>query len=125
MQESAESVVALRSLTEQERATYAAQVKPARRKAAMSQQELADAAQVSRGTVSNIERGATIPQEDGLRAVMTVLGLRVDGEQQWPEWVEEWVAVIGPLMARLSPERRGDVLGRVVVMLGEAMRDGR
>lgn len=109
-------------LTEQERATYAARIKPARTEAKMTQLDLATAAGVSRGTVANMESAKVVPQAEHLRSVMLALDLVLDGTE-WSDGVREWVGVLAPLIERIPPAKRGELLGRVVVLLGEAMTD--
>lgn len=56
----------------------------ARRDQALSQQELADAAQVSRTTVTEIESGRRFPQPRTRRALAAALGLQ-PAQIAWPE----------------------------------------
>lgn len=56
----------------------------ARQDKALSQQELADAAQVSRTTVTEIESGRRMPQPRTRRALAAALGLQ-PAQIAWPE----------------------------------------
>lgn len=56
----------------------------ARKDKALSQQELADAAQVSRTTVTEIESGHRSPQPRTRRALAAVLGV-LPAQIAWPE----------------------------------------
>jgi len=60
----------------------------ARKDQALSQQELADAAQVSRTTVTEIESGRRAPQPRTRRALAAVLGLQ-PAQIAWPEPPDE------------------------------------
>lgn len=100
--------------TKQERARLAAQVAPARKARGWSQDELASAAAVSRGTVGNIEGGEKVPQADNLARVLDALDLRASPADAWPEDVQGWLAVLAPLIDALPDEGRESTMLRVL-----------
>lgn len=106
---------------EQERARYAALVGPARRAAGLTQQEVADRAGVSRGTVSNIESNTLVPQAEKLYRVMVALDIYPDDEPRWSETVEAWVNLIASLVDQLPEEARERVMLDVVSRLQAAV----
>lgn len=96
----------LRSMTTDERRSYAAQVKEVRESQKMTQQELAEAAGVTRQTISNLERG-TIPQTDILLRVCGVLGIEVDDDQTLSDDTKIWLGVIGGILEMTPQPHRG------------------
>lgn len=106
-------------MDEQTRLTYSRQLRSARANAGMTQQEVAEAAGVSRNTYASMESGAKIPQSEKLWSVMLVLGIRPDRTE--PEWLQEWWRIIEPLARRLPEESRGVAMGRIVKVLHDAI----
>lgn len=90
----------LKGASAEERARYAALVRPARRRAGMSQAELAIIADVDRTTVSNVERGAFSPQADVLRRMLRALGIATDEHDADIE-VQQWTAMLESLLLAL------------------------
>lgn len=109
-------------MTRQERLSHAARVETAREARGWTQQELADRAGVSRGSVGNIERAKTAPQAEKLWRVMVALDLSPDPLAGIPEAARKWVAIIAPLIAALPDERREDVMMSVLMTLGRETR---
>lgn len=107
-------------MTEQERSTWASKIRPARVARSLSQQEVADMAGVARNTVVNAESGTKIPQADKLWRIMIALDLTPDPREEWPDWVQEWIAVIAPLIQAIPQPPRNQVMTEVVMMLGNA-----
>jgi transcriptional regulator with XRE-family HTH domain len=116
----AQEPIGMPAMDEQERMAYAERVRPARRARGLGQSELAAAAGVARGTISNIESGATVPQSEKLWRVMRALDLTPDLAEGWPEPVQAWLRVIAPLIEAIPAERQGRVLGEVIMMLADA-----
>lgn len=103
----------------------AEQVREVRKDRKLTQQQLADAADVSLGVVSNFERFFTYPQPGNLRAILRVLDLSdADAEEQadpqegvlercprcdrtfWPETYELVFDILGAYMDTLPPAER-------------------
>lgn len=106
-------------MSEQQRLTYARELKPARARLGMTQGQVAEEAGIARNTYAHMEKGQTIPQAQNLWAAMLVLGIRPDRAE--PEWLQEWWRIIEPL-ARLVPEsKRGVVMGEIVRTLHDAI----
>lgn len=107
-------------MDEQERATWASKIKPARVAKGLTQQELADMSGVARRTIGNIETGKMIPQAGNLRRLMMALDLGPDPADEYPEWVREWIAVIAPLIQVIPQPPRNEVMTEIVMLLGNA-----
>lgn len=113
----------LRGASASERAHYAALVRPARLRRGLSQQALAQLAEVDRTTVSNIERGAGAPQEDVLRRLFAALGLATDAQRHDPE-VELWIAVMSELLSSVPADRRHLAADAAIATLAAHVRAG-
>jgi len=113
----------LRGADAAERSRYGALVRPARLRQGLSQQALADLADVDRTTVSNIERGAGAPQEDVLRRLFGALGVATDAQPQDPD-VELWVAVMAELLAKVPFDRRHLAADAAIATLAAHVRVG-
>lgn len=111
-------------MTEQEREAWARKVRPARLEKGITQDELEMMSGVSRRTIGNIEAGRMIPQAKNLRKLMVALDLGPDPADSYPDWVHTWLAIFGPLIAKLPEEGRGEVLSSIVTTLGEAIMAG-
>lgn len=92
-------------LTQSQRVALAQQVKVARVERGLTQAELAEAAGVSRQTVSNMETGQRAPQEGALRKLMDVLGIELS-EDVLSEDTRLWVGLIGGILEALPESRR-------------------
>lgn len=92
-------------LTQSQRVALAQQVKVARVERGLTQAELAEAAGVSRQTVSNMETGQRAPQESALRKLMDVLGIELS-EDVLSEDTRLWVGLIGGMLEALPEQRR-------------------
>lgn len=103
----------VRKLSEQERLQYAQQIKTVRLNKGMSQVDLAEAANVGRGTIINIETGKTIPQGEVLVRVMRALDMVADEGEHVPEWIQGNLAIIAKMLARVPEDRRADVLSGI------------
>ena len=97
----------------EERGDLANQVKTVRRKAGLTQQELADEVGVSRQTIGNLESGATIPQHKTLVAILDRLGIEPRAAE-FSDKTTRWLAVVGGIMDSL-PEERRDKAGQAAV----------
>ncbi|MEB0303851.1 helix-turn-helix transcriptional regulator [Cryobacterium sp. 10I1] len=104
----------------QTRLSYSQKVRPARVAQGLSQDELAEMAGVSRGTVMNLESGKSAPQADKLWRILLALDIAPGRDNEWPVYVEEYLRLIAPLITAITDEkRRGEVMGKVIMMLGE------
>src|SRR5699024_5201608 len=104
---------------EQQRLTYARELRPARAKMGMTQQQVAEEAGIARNTYAHMESGKQIPQAKNLWAAMLVLGIRSDRTE--PEWLQEWWRIIEPLARQLPESERGVVMGEIVRTLHNAI----
>lgn len=100
----------------------AARVRPTREARGWTQAELASAADVSRGTVGNIEAGKAAPQSANLARVLDALDLRARTVDDWPEDVQGWLAALAPLVAALPDEVRERTMLAVLGQLVAAAR---
>jgi len=104
----------------QTRLLYAQRAREARLLASRTQEDVADAAGISRNTLVDMESGKRIPQMKNLWAVMLELGVGLGDSE--PEWLREWWGAIAPLARRLPPATRGEVFGEIIGVLHEALR---
>lgn len=109
-------------MDEQTRLRYAAQLKPARVKAGLTQAEAAEVAGVARNTYAAMESGATIPQAEKLWRAMLAVGIQPSTSDE-PTWLQEWWQIIAPLARRVPPEKRAQVMGEIVQALYGAVVD--
>ena len=109
-------------MSEQERSTYAARVAPARIALGLTQDQLAERADVSRGTIGNIESGKRVPQADVLWRIMTALDLRPDMAPEWPEEIEGWLRVLAPVIQAIPDASRERVMLQVLTTLAAATK---
>lgn len=110
-------------MDEQTRKAYASKIKQARVAAGLRQEELADIAGVSRRTIGNIERGTVVPQSAVLRRLMTALDMAPHPGDHLPDWVDEYMQIIAPLIMSIQQPERGEVMRRVILLLSEAAAD--
>jgi transcriptional regulator with XRE-family HTH domain len=96
----------------------AEKVRAERLRRAWTQQELADAAGVSMGTVSNFERRVSDPQPPKLRKMIEALDLeRAAGDDQasetrtdWPADVKTFLDLMGLFLVGMDETQRYDVM---------------
>jgi transcriptional regulator with XRE-family HTH domain len=93
-----------RRLSVEDRKRLAEQVRTTRDALGMTQSDLAQAAGVTRQTVSNLENG-TAPQERVLRSVLAVLGISATGST-YSEDTEMWLGIIGGVLEALPDDSR-------------------
>lgn len=102
----------LPNLPFEERKKLAGQVASLRKAANLKQAELANLADISRQTLSNIERGS-VPQMDNLRRIYEVLGADIAPTTFTAE-TEQWLAIVGGIMDSL-PDQRKAAAGQAAV----------
>lgn len=107
------------NMDEQQRLTFARQLRAARAERGMTQQAVAEAAGIARNTYANMESGKQIPQAEKLWSAMLVLGIRPDRHE--PEWLQEWWRIIEPLARQVPESDRGAVMGEIVRTLHNAI----
>jgi transcriptional regulator with XRE-family HTH domain len=90
--------------TSHERAELASQVKTLRVSHGMTQAQLAEAAGVTRQTISNIE-GGSVPQEGSLRKVLDVLGV-TPGGSEFSKDTDMWLGLIGGVLEQMPEPNR-------------------
>lgn len=93
-------------------------VQAARKRRGWTQKDLAEKADVYFGTISNFERGITVPQPHHLRAILHALDLEGDaGDDQaaqtrgeWDADVKTFVDMVALFLMALPPEERRTVM---------------
>jgi transcriptional regulator with XRE-family HTH domain len=99
-------------MEQHERDELAERVRQARKEKRYTQQQLAEGAGVSLGTVNNLERGVSVPQRGNLASILRFLGIDQDPEETRSDWdadVELQLDIIGAFLQRLDPEERRSV----------------
>ena len=92
-------------MTAEMRATLARRVKSLRLEQGMKQEELAENANVSRQTLSDIENGNTTPQAKVLQRIYQVLGIDIE-PVAFDEQTGIWLSMLGTLIEAVPAERR-------------------
>lgn len=94
-------------------------IRAARRGQGLTLEEVAERSGVTRRTISDIERGNTKGQERKIRAILGALGisdLLLDGD------VEAFITALGPLLQRLGPDERAELMPQIVRLVAQALR---
>lgn len=94
------------------------EVRNTRKRRGWTQQDLADAAGVYIGTISNFERGAVAPQPHILRDILKALDLeREAGDAQasetrseWPADIKTFLDIMGLFLAAIPEGERTEVM---------------
>jgi transcriptional regulator with XRE-family HTH domain len=102
-----------------ERRAWGPLLREARRAQRLSLEAVEEASGVSRRTISDIERQKVVGQEDKLRAIMRTLGIEPEAEDSE---VEAFLALLRPLLGRLSADERAEVMPAIVHMVAERLR---
>lgn len=103
------------------RASLAQRVKPLRLAQKMNQEQLAEWANVSRQTLSDIENGNTTPQAKVLQRIYQVLGVDIE-PVRFEEQTEIWLSMLGTLIEAVPIERRSRAVdGAVRAISGELL----
>lgn len=92
-----------------------------REKQNLSQGELARLVGVSRQTISNIETGKSVPQDQVLRSILEVLGVS-DEQVIFEESTRTWLVTVGTLIEALPAERRQRAMIKTVNLLSDEIR---
>lgn len=110
------SPIRLAGASPEQRLELGRKVKSARVDAGLTQTELAEAANVHRRTISNMENGIYAPQEDVLRKVYVVLGIPTNDDAPDHD-VEQYLGMIGAMLGQIPKGRRLVVVNRITAML--------
>ncbi len=108
---------AILGASEQDRLLYGQCVSRLRRERAMTQSELAEAANVGRRTIVNIESGASTPQAEKLLNIFEALDALVD-DDEFGE-IRPHVSIIAPLLRAVDAEYRNEAVAEIVSWLSE------
>jgi transcriptional regulator with XRE-family HTH domain len=108
-------------LSETQRVNYAAEVKSLRHGAGLTQQQLANAAGISRPTLISLERGERVPQSDVLLRVLAALGVEAI-ESKFENDTELWLQIIGSLIEAIPEDQRGFVVERAIRVLAAGVK---
>lgn len=111
----------LGDLTKSQRAELSARVKTLRQAAKLTQDALAELANVTRATVINMEKGEVTPQADVLNRVLTVLGLDIAAARFEPQ-TDLWLSMMGTLIEAIPEGRRAPIVDSAIRVLGEGVR---
>lgn len=101
---------------EADRERFAKQVGPARKSQGITQDALAEMSGVSKNTIGNIERGATVPQAAKLLPLLEFLGIGPAGEMSLRPVVAEQMHLIGSML-ELLPDSEVATVGAKVSKL--------
>lgn len=101
---------------EADRERYAKEIKAARKEQGISQDELAEMSGVSRNTISNIERGKTLPHASNLLPLMRFLGIGPAAPRELRSIVAEQINIISS-MFELLPDADVPAVGAKVSKL--------
>ena len=101
-----------------QRRAFGPVIRAAREQAKLTQDELAEQAGTTRRTIGSIERGDSTAQRQVLDRVLKVLDLapeQVDGD------VTAFLAMLSPLLQRVSPEERQRLMPDIVRLVVKSM----
>lgn len=107
-------------MTTEQRRALAAQVRKLRQDRGWSQSELAELANVTRQTVSNLERG-TVPQLETLRRLLDVLGVET-AAVEFDEQTQMWLTMIGTLIEAIPSDARRTAVDESIRVLASHVR---
>lgn len=103
------------------RAEMAARIKELRVSRGIEQADLAEMVGVSRQSISNIERGASIPRESTLNRILEVLGVE-QAVISFDEQTDRWLVIIGSMLETLPKSERPEAFTEVVEVLTRRQR---
>lgn len=99
--------------------TVAARFAAARKARKMNQQDVADKAGVSLGTINNLENARSLPQRKNRAAIVAAIGedifdegLADQARLGWDDDVQVFTEVIGGYLNALTPAQRAEVVTR-------------
>lgn len=103
-----------------ERAAMGPLIREARKGLRMKLEDLEDASGVSRRTISDIERGVRVGNEETLRRLLPLVG--VGGIPVLDPDVRAFVGMVGQLLQRMSQVERAAVMPAVMQIVAETLR---
>lgn len=117
--ESLSGVLDVDTMTAKDRANLGPAVKARRVARKMSQDDLANAAGISRKTLGTFEQGKTAPHTDKLRAILEALDVAQvsDIDRQYGAASHGFIAAVVPLFERLPEHLKSDAQQDIVVLL--------
>jgi transcriptional regulator with XRE-family HTH domain len=86
----------------------------------MKQEELAENANVSRQTLSDIENGNTTPQAKVLQRIYQVLGVDIE-PVRFEDQTEIWLSMLGTLIEAVPIERRSRAVDGAVRAISDEL----
>lgn len=104
--------------------SWGAKIKELRLSHGMGQEELAEAAGVTRRTLGSIERGDVAGQAAKLESILRILGIEAD-PRGYSDFTEQQLSIIGPLLDSVPVERQAATSAMVLRILAEAIRPQR
>lgn len=107
-------------LSRDQRVEYALKVKSLRQSAGMTQQQLADAAGVSRQTVNTLESGEKAPHSDSIIRVLRVFGIDAE-DHRFSEQTELWLHIMGALIEAIPESRQHQTVNRAILVLSDGV----
>jgi DNA-binding XRE family transcriptional regulator len=110
------------SLTEEERAWWASQVKRLRQERSLSQSLLATEAKISRQTLISIEKGDVVPQIGTLKRLLNTLGVDTD-EVEFDHQTQLWLTTMGTLIETIPDSRRGRHVDMAIGALAAGIKE--
>lgn len=95
------------------------QIRQERKARRWTQQDLADKADVSLGTVQNAEAAKSVPQLSNRRAILAAVGLTEEGDpatprEGWPDDVRVALNVVGLWLEQVEGEEREARIRRII-----------
>lgn len=108
--------VRIEGASAEERLRYGSMIKSARTTKGMLQAELAEAAGVSRKTISNIENGMHAAQPDILRRVFSAVGIQTEDDVP-DEELRSYAAMFMTLMQNVPADDRLEAMNRTTAVL--------
>lgn len=109
-------LIRLTGATAKDRFRYGTLIKQARIQRGMTQGELAEAANVSRKTISNLENGTHAPQEAVLRRMFAAVGLATE-EDAHAEHITAYMEMFGTLMESVPEPQQLEAMNRTTKLL--------
>lgn len=106
-----------------ERRAWGPLLREARKSLGLTLEEVERDSTVSRRTISDIERGNKVGQPAKLVSIMEALG--IDPPETMDPDVENFAAMLRPLLQRLTPDERAEVMPEITRLVAERLRPAR